>query len=57
MSMDVTFRENEPYYESNVGSGISLSPPDEQQERVDEGPVLVLAPTSGDPLSTNSTRN
>ncbi|KAM3369468.1 hypothetical protein ACQJBY_017392 [Aegilops geniculata] len=55
--MDVTFRENEPYYESNAGSGISLSPPDEQQERVNEGPVLVLAPTSGDPLSTNSTRN
>jgi hypothetical protein len=28
-NMDVTFRENEPYHGSNVGSGISLFPLDE----------------------------
>jgi hypothetical protein len=55
--MDVTFRENEPYYGSNVGSGISLSPLDEQQERGSEGPVLVLAPTSANSQSTNNSQN
>ncbi|KAK1617259.1 hypothetical protein QYE76_022776, partial [Lolium multiflorum] len=55
--MDVTFRENEPYYGSNVGSGISLSPLDEQQERGSEGPVLVLAPTSANSPSTNNSQN
>ena len=31
-SMDVTFRENEPYYEPTNDTGITLSPPKGQQE-------------------------
>ena len=32
VSMDVTFRENEPYYEPHNDTGITLSPPEGQQE-------------------------
>jgi len=39
ISMDVTFREYEPYYEPTNDTGITLSPPEGQQEG--ESPVLV----------------
>jgi hypothetical protein len=58
--MDVTFRENEPYYGLPTESGIYLSPPEEKQERgsvYDDGPtfVPVLAPTSGESRISNNT--
>ena len=32
LSMDVTFRESKPYYEPTNDTGITLSPPEGQQE-------------------------
>ena len=42
ISMDVTFREYEPYYEPTNDTGIALSPPEGQQEG--ESSVLVPPP-------------
>jgi len=59
VSMDVTFREYEPYYSSAGGIGITLSPPEVQQEGESNirGTSIepILVPTSGVPQIDNKT--
>jgi transposase InsO family protein len=60
VSMDVTFREHESFYGPANETGITLSPPEAQQEGESNGGTLVgsiLVPTSGVPSINNNTHS